>query len=343
MQRQLTFGGGVSPRNTLLRGQSIIEYALIIAIIVLVILIVGPWVSSAIRNQFNTVADAIGSGTTGENFYEPQDIPDPENGTAFAVYSEDDHSLMFYKRRGVPQVGDMLNDRRVTEVYTGFEMETYYCTKVGSKLHTYYEDDAVINTPWYGKRLDIKTVAVVDNGIKPQSIQFWFSNLQNCASLKLNRLDTSQCTSFLCTFNSCESATDIEISNWDVSNAADMSETFLECHTLQNLDLSGWTTSSNLNLHSTWNGCLNLTSIDFGNSWDTSKVKDFGCTFFRCEHLVSLDSSTFNTQSATNMISMFRRCCSLELDCSSWNVSNVSNHEGFNDNAPGVTAPRWAE
>ena len=85
------------------------------------VLIAGPWVSSAIRNQFNTVAGVIGSGTTGENFYEPVDIPDPENGTAFAVYSEDDHSLMFYKRRGVPKAGDMFNYRRVTEVYTGFE------------------------------------------------------------------------------------------------------------------------------------------------------------------------------------------------------------------------------
>lgn len=94
---EIPFGGGVSPRFTRRpKGQSTVEYVLIIAIIVLVVLIVGPWVSSAIGNQFNTVAGAIGSGTTGENFYEPVDIPDPQNGTAFAVYSEDDHSLMFY-------------------------------------------------------------------------------------------------------------------------------------------------------------------------------------------------------------------------------------------------------
>lgn len=73
-----SFRGGVSPRFTRrLKGQSTVEYVLIIAIIGLVVLIAGPWVSSAIRNQFNTVTDAIGSGTTGENFYEPEDIPDP--------------------------------------------------------------------------------------------------------------------------------------------------------------------------------------------------------------------------------------------------------------------------
>ena len=118
--------GGVSPRSTRrLRGQSTLEYVLIIALIGLVVVFAGPWIATAIRNQFNTVAGTIGSGTTGENFYEPEDIPDPENGTAFAVYSEDDHSLMFYKRRGVPKVGDMFNYRRVTEVYTGFETARY--------------------------------------------------------------------------------------------------------------------------------------------------------------------------------------------------------------------------
>ena len=51
---EIPFGGGVSQRFTRrLKGQSTVEYVLIIAIIVLVVLIVGQWVSSAIRNQFN--------------------------------------------------------------------------------------------------------------------------------------------------------------------------------------------------------------------------------------------------------------------------------------------------
>ena len=65
MQRQLTFGGGVSPRGTFLRGQSIIEYVLIIAIIGLVIVFAGPGVAGAIRNQFNLVGNTVNSGTTG--------------------------------------------------------------------------------------------------------------------------------------------------------------------------------------------------------------------------------------------------------------------------------------
>ena len=65
MQRQLTFGGGVSPRNTRLRGQSIIEYVLIIAVIGLVIVFAGPGVAGAIRNQFNLVGNTVNSGATG--------------------------------------------------------------------------------------------------------------------------------------------------------------------------------------------------------------------------------------------------------------------------------------
>ena len=65
MQRQLTFGGGVSPRNTRLRGQSIIEYVLIIAVIGLVIVFAGPGVAGAIRNQFNLVGNTVNNGTNG--------------------------------------------------------------------------------------------------------------------------------------------------------------------------------------------------------------------------------------------------------------------------------------
>ena len=57
--------GGVSPRSTRLRGQSTIEYALILAVIGLVFVFAGPQVSGAIRNQFNLVGNTVNNGTTG--------------------------------------------------------------------------------------------------------------------------------------------------------------------------------------------------------------------------------------------------------------------------------------
>ena len=57
--------GGVSPRGARLRGQSIIEYVLVIAVIGLVVVFAGPGVAGAIRNQFNLVGNTLNSGTTG--------------------------------------------------------------------------------------------------------------------------------------------------------------------------------------------------------------------------------------------------------------------------------------
>lgn len=65
MQRQFRLGGGVAPKTTCLRGQSIIEYVLIIAVIGLVIVFAGPGVAGAIRNQFNLVGNTVNSGTSG--------------------------------------------------------------------------------------------------------------------------------------------------------------------------------------------------------------------------------------------------------------------------------------
>ena len=192
-----SFRGGVSRRFTRRpKGQSTVEYVLIIAIIVLVVLIAGPWVSSAIRNQFNTVAGAIGSGTTGENFYEPEDIPDPHSGTAFAVYSEDDHSLMFYKRRGVPKVGEMFNYRYVTAVYTGFETESY--------SGTWPDDDC----PWFPIATKVKDVTVVD-AIRPKSMAWWFNQFSACTSFDLGNVDTSECVSLRRLFSGCSNCTSI--------------------------------------------------------------------------------------------------------------------------------------
>ena len=232
--------GGVSPRGTLLRGQGIIEYVLIIAIIVLVVLIAGPWVSSAIRNQFNVVASAIGSGTTGENFYEPEDIPDPHHGTAFAVYSEDDHSLMFYKRRGLPQLGDMFNYRRVTAVYTGFEGTSYHILGYDPTINNW--DTCDTTTPWFNVRKNVTSIDVVDRGIKPYNLAFFFRRFENLETADLGNFDLSgtvsinsmftlckslrsakvpgvsrQCTEFKDAFACCPALTDLELGNSDFS------------------------------------------------------------------------------------------------------------------------------
>ena len=256
-----SFRGGVSPSFTRRpEGQSTIEYVLVIAIIALVVLIAGPWVSSAIRNQFDTVAGAIGSGTAGEGFREPQDIPDPNNGTAFAVYSADDHSLMFYKRKGLPKVGEMFNYRRVTAVYTGFETESY--------TGTWPEDDC----PWFPIATQVTSVTVADDGIKPLSMAWWFNQFVHCESFDLGNLDTSNCVSLRRLFSTCVSCTSIT-------------------------GLDRWNTGKMVDLSATFDGLIKLDTIQGISNWETGNVKYFAATFFNLDSLERLDLSNWDDSS----------------------------------------------
>ena len=60
--------GGVAHDATRLRGQSTVEYVLLIAIIGLVVVFAGPPVAGAIRNQFSAVTNTVDGGTDGDAF-----------------------------------------------------------------------------------------------------------------------------------------------------------------------------------------------------------------------------------------------------------------------------------
>lgn len=259
---EIPFGGGVSHRFTRHpKGQSTVEYVLIIAIVVLVVLIVGPWVSSAIRNQFDTVTETLDEGAGGIAFKDPVDIPDPKRGIAFAVYSADDNSLMFYKRRGVPKVGDMFNDRRVTEVYTGFETVKY---------EPLLRDDfnGAVNTPWYDRAAACLKVQAVDSGIKPAWIEYWFQGFLNCGNFDLSRLDTSDVTSFGHVFYNCQTVRSIDLSDWDFSSAITQTSMFACCDKLELIDFGDWVPDK-LRFYSwMFSGCRSL-SLDCSD-WNVS-------------------------------------------------------------------------
>ncbi len=274
-----SFRGGVSPRFTRrLKGQSTIEYVLVIAIIALVVLIAGPWVSSAIRNQFNRVAGAIGSGTAGEGFREPQDIPDPNNGTAFAVYSEDDHSLMFYKRRGVPKVGDMFNCRRVTEVYTGFETETYSAT--WDTGHNSINNGPT-NCPWFKHHDDILSVSVVDYGI----------------TVDIKRFNMSDCVNWQHAFWHCDALTVLDLSGMNVERLANIESMCTACYSLKTVSFAGWK-GSPTSIGIMFGACRALDSVEFGEI-DFSKMTSARHAFSNCRSLM-LDCSNWDVSTSAD-------------------------------------------
>lgn len=65
MQRYFRLGGGVAPKTIRFRGQGLIEYVLIAAVIGLVVVFAGPQVSGAIRNQFSRVSTTLDRGADG--------------------------------------------------------------------------------------------------------------------------------------------------------------------------------------------------------------------------------------------------------------------------------------
>ena len=252
----IPFGGGVPHKGICrLKGQSIIEYVLIAAIIGLVAIFAGPQVVGAIRSQFDTVAGVIGSGAS-KGSWDSESIPDPQNGPAFAVYSEDDHSLMFYKRRGVPKVGDMFNDRRVTEVYTGFETASYEPSW----------SDTGNYIPWAAVAGEVLSAKVIDCGIAPVSIAHWFDFFYNMRICNLEKLVAR--------------------------NIGSMNGTFYQDWSLSSLVLPASSFESLVSMESTFRGCASLAHLDF-NELNVAHVSYFDYTFASCK-ILTLDCSDWN-------------------------------------------------
>lgn len=233
------------------------------------------------------------------------DIVDPVHGIAFAVYSEDDHSLMFYKRRGVPRVGDMFNSRRVTAVYTGFE-NGYATATVGN--------DGKTTAPWWPNRSNIVAVKAIDDGIEINSLAFCFQYMENCKSFDLAKFDMSNCTNLQHAFAYCGNATSFCISSWDTSSVVEFDSALKNLYKVEEIDISGWSTRKSGDLRLLFSTDSSLKSVKFGPGWKTSDVMD--------------------------MLGMFSYCKNLNLDCSDWNVPTYANHSDFNHCAPGVILPK---
>ena len=267
------------------------------------------------------------SVTTGQS-YAPADIPLGKADTyvaskellpkvAFAVYSADDSSLDFYKRVlcDVPVVGSTFEGKTVTDMYTGIETEKYVNFD-NDEYGNWYGHEP--NTPWWPVRNAIRTVKIIDSGITPASIDYWFYQMENLSSIDVQKLDTSRCSDFFLTFGDCSSLTSI--------------------------DVSSWSTQSLINLNGTFLGCVSMKSLNLGG-WETSNVVSFHCLFHRCRAMsdsamqTAIDQLEI-TENATNFNLMFEYCDKLNLDCSNWNVRADANHDRFNDGAPGIILPK---
>ena len=228
--------------------------------------------------------------------------PSASDSIPFAVYSEDDASLTFYKRRALPVEGSVFEGKRATAVYANIQ-------------------NTKSTPPWKGIASKIKRVAVVDEGIAPQTMYAWFFNCANLLSVNLSKLDTSNTTSLGYAFSGCKSLTDIDLSALDTSSVGSFADVFQDCSSLRSVNLTRWNTSRGNNFSQMFIHCASLEELDV-SSFETGNVTTFEEMFYGCSSLRSLDLSHFNTSAATTFASMFYNCASLAiLDVSMFDTS----------------------
>lgn len=228
--------------------------------------------------------------------------PDASDSVSFAVYSEDDASLTFYKRRALPVEGSVFEGKTAAAVYANIQ-------------------NTKSTPPWKGIARKIERVAVVDGGVAPQTMYAWFFNCANLLSVNLSKLDTSRTTSLEYAFSGCKSLTDIDLSTFDTSSVRSFADVFQDCSSLRSVNLAGWDTSSGNNFRQMFIQCSSLEELDV-SSFETGNVTTFKEMFYGCSSLRSLDLSRFDTSAATTFASMFYNCASLAtLDVSMFNTS----------------------
>lgn len=228
--------------------------------------------------------------------------PSDPGSVPFAVYSEDDASLTFYKRRALPAEGSVFEGKTATTVYANIE-------------------NTKSTPPWKGIARKIERVAVVDEGVAPQTMYAWFFECNNLLSVNLSKLDTSKTTSLGYAFSKCKSLTDLDLSALDTSSVRSFADVFQDCSSLRSVNLAGWDTSSGKDFRQMFYRCASLEELDI-SSFKTSASTSFEQMFYGCSSLRSLDLSHFATGNATSFASMFYNCASLAtLDVSMFNTA----------------------
>ncbi len=231
--------------------------------------------------------------------------PSASDSVPFAVYSEDDASLTFYKRRALPVEGSVFEGKTATAVYANIQ-------------------NTKSTPPWKGIASKIKRVAVVDDNIAPQTMYAWFFECNNLLSVNLSRLDTSKTTSLGYAFSRCKSLTELDLSALDTSSVRSFADVFQECSSLRSVNLAGWNTSSGNNFSQMFFQCASLGELDV-SSFETGSVTTFKEMFYGCSSLRSLDLSHLDTSAATTFASMFYNCASLAtLDVSMFDTTSAT-------------------
>lgn len=278
------------------------------------------------------------------------DIDIEQHGKEVAVYPplgpENDYVLIDHKAPYIYPDGEQIPEDETQRKYIIDDLRNIEDVEDYYEMMKWESPDTLL---WLKNKKKIRSVHF-GSTVRPTSMNGWFRNCTNLASVDMSGLDLSQCTGMWGTFSRCPRLTSIDVSRWDLSNVTTISQIFEYCTGLENLDVSAWQTgnidsfsrafercsklksldvsswdmSSARILRYVFAECTGLTAIDVAD-WDVSKVENFVGAFNLCTNIETIDVSRWNTASARNsFFKLFGDCTILkELDLSGWDVSNV--------------------
>jgi len=206
-----------------------------------------------------------------------------------------------------------------------------YTLQIGEEgsEYTFVDDSSryLEDYPWHPYAEDIQKVEVLGTVNGNGSLCQIFYGFENCKSIDVLNLDTSNVTNMSDMFSGCSSLTRLDLSSFDTSNVTDMSYMFVICNSLTELNVTSFNTGNVTDMHGMFNNCSSLTSLDVSN-FNTSNVIDMFAMFSGCSSLTSLDISNFNTSLARpgtdDLVGLFDGCTSLStLTTPNWSGSTA--------------------
>ena len=235
----------------------------------------------------------------------------------YAIYIEEDASLRFIQSADKVTSGSIYKGMTVTDVFAGFDTETYSALK----QIPWYDGD------WYETRR-IKKV-IVEDVIQPVNTAYWFYYLHELEYIDVSKLDTSKVTNMSYMF-------------YKIGAAA----TQLTMVGFDNLNTSNVTKMNYMFAYAAQYASTFVVDI---SEWDVSKVTDmrrmFNYTGYHTSTFSLGDLSKWNTASATDMYEMFINAgynAEWYIDLSGWDVSNVTTHAYFDSGINSkIGDPHW--
>lgn len=230
---------------------------------------------------------------------------DPNATTSFAIFSEDDNSLVFYRNNDVLEL----------------EEGGTYCGKSITRIYQDIDNTAIemYSWPWNEYVLQIESVdfrgnVFLNSGSGNCAVFYGHSNLEYVNNI--DKLDVSNLTDLSGFFSNCGKLKEINgLEKWDVSNVQDFSMLFNQSSLLTRLNLENWDTSAAKNINYMFYNLFNLVEIKGIENFDTSNCESMSDTFGHCRNLI--------------------------LDLSKWDVSKVTNHSYFANGTSTIIEPAW--